>query len=1070
MLHLFQSNRLESLADRLAALMRAEPLGPFSQEQVVVQHPGMGRWLSLQLADRLGICSNVEFPLPAGFIWQVLGQWLSDVPQTNSYDPKLMVWRVLALLQALRDQPAFAPVARYLDSQDEFGQYELAEQVTRCLDAYLVYRPDWIARWQQGQSVIAGDEWQASLWRQLAAQSDSEHWVALQQRLFSSHSRGELDGELLPPRVVFFGLVALSPGYLSIVELLAHYTNVHLLLLNPCQAYWLDIQDQAEVSRRVLESSSDEALYLEVGNPLLASWGKQGRDFFAQIQSFDPGSAEDFRAPDRTTLLQAVQQDILDLVEPAGDFVLRDQDDSLQIHSCHSPMREVEVLHDQLLGLFDRHPDLNPDDVLVMTPDMDAYAPYIEAVFAETGEGRRIPFAIADRNTLSGKGVSEAFLQLLTLPTTRYENNRLLALLEEPAVARCFGLTADDLPQITAWIEQAAIRWGRDGAMRAGLELPETDQNSWRFGLDRLLLGYALPGSGEHLFEGLLPVDDVEGSAGALMGSLSAFIEAVFALESQLAGQKSLGEWSELLLHLLGRFFVADDQEVQELQQLRELLGEMAGLASEAAGNVRVSIELVRPWLRRQLEGISGQRRFLGGGTTFCALTPMRSLPFKVICLIGMNDGAFPREQRPAGFDLLGRDHRLGDRSRRADDRYLFLETLASARQCFYISYTGQDLRDNSTIPPSTLVSELIDYIKQIVTVETASKMEESIVTTHPLQPFNPHYFDPNHRLFSYSSVMAAAAQTLSSSVSRPAVFFSGEKLSVPDEVWRQVELPQLLGFFDNPVRFLLRHRLGIQLDSTAGELDSRDPIHLDYFEAADLQLEMIDHLLAGEGTVDLLERTRAAGELAHGQYGEHYFAGLAGEAEDFVAGLDDTGVDEFGESLDVDLTIGAFRLAGKLENVKPDGLVYYSINRLPARDQLRLWIRHLLLNLVAPNGVASASRCYHADQHWRFGPLADAEAQLGQLLELYWQGLSEPLHLFPKSALAYAEALHGGKEREQCMSQAWNAWNGQFTNYPESANAYYRFAFRDLNVLDGQFEALSEQVFGPFLAIREVL
>ncbi|PLY16795.1 MAG: exodeoxyribonuclease V subunit gamma [Sedimenticola sp.] len=1070
MLHLFQSNRLESLADRVARLMHEQPLDPFIPERIVVQHQGMGRWLSLQLADRLGVCSNVEFPMPAGFVWQILERWLPDVPQRNAYDSSLMAWRIMDLLQQLKGRPEFSPVAHYMQNQDEFGQFELAQRLGGCLEEYLVYRPDWIIRWQRGESAVSGDQWQAELWRELVVQTGGEHWVALQQRLFAAHAQGRLRADSLPRRVVLFGIAALSPGYLAIQQLLAEYTDVHLLLLNPCQEYWLDIQDPAGISRRLLESSDVEDLYLEVGNPLLASWGRQGRDFFAQILAFDPGSDSLYQQPESDTLLHRIQGDILNLNDPAGDApgFIPDQDDlSLQVHICHSPMREVEVLHDQLLALFDCHPDLKADEILVMTPDMDRYAPYVEAIFAETGDKQRIPFGIADRGALTGNTLIEAFLQLLAMPVGRYEVNQMLALLEVPALAGSFGLTPEDIPQLAGWIEQAGIRWGRDAAMRSQLGLPENGQNSWRFGLDRLLLGFALPGGGERLFEDILPFDDIEGSAGELLGGLSAFAEAVFSLEEWLSGRYTLEDWQQRLMSLLPRFFSPDESDESQLQQIRDALTASRDLAMESGFNTPVSIELIRPYLRQQLQNMGGDRRFLGGGVTFCALTPMRSLPFRVVCLIGMNDGAFPKDQRPLGFDLMARDFRMGDRSRRADDRYLFLETINSTRQTLYISYTGLDVRDNSSIPPSVLVSELIDYVKQLVTEDNESNILEFIITQHPLQPFNPRYFHQGERLFSHSTMMADAARVLAADESQPATFFDERPLAEPDASWRQIELRQLLEFYANPTRFLLRQRLGINLQAGEGLLEGRDPFSFGYFESGDLQQQMVERMLADGDVEALYPLQRAAGILPHGQYGEELFRDLEEGARDLARGLQQLEHQPI-EPIEVDLQLGEFRLMGVLDDLGSGGQFAFNAKALPARDRVQLWIRHLLLNHLKPVGIRLETRCFHAGKLTRFVPVEDAGDQLFSLLEIYWQGLRQPLHFFPKSAFAYMKLASKGKSDDDCLEAARTTWAGEFIDHCESHNPYYRFAFRDAEVLDRQFQTLSELVLGPMIAATE--
>jgi len=1068
MLRLYQSNQLERLADRLGEVI-SEPLDDlFTPETIVVQHQGMGRWLSLQLADRLGICANINFPLPAGFIWQVLELLLPDVPPKTRFNPGAMRWAVFQLLNELKGEGAFAPVRAYFDKTGENEQFQLATQLANSLDQYLVYRPDWIRAWESGQSAVTGDEWQAALWRKLSEGREQEHWVGIQQQLYAREEQGQLDGAALPGRLCLFGISSLSPGFLSLLAMLARFTDVHLFLLNPCEAYWTDIVAEKERHRRELEVDGAD-LYLEVGHPLLASMGQQGRDFFALLQEFDPGSEDLFELPEGGGLLQQIQGDILQLIDPTLEAPrpFDPKDRSLMVHAAHSPMREVEILRDQLLAMLDADPELQPSEILVMTPDMDTYAPYVEAVFGDRQAGVYLNFSIADRSVIAQYPLVEAFMRLLEMPGSRYDANSLLALLEVAAVQRRFGLNDGDLPRITEWVREAGIRWGKDRGTRQALGLPETDQNSWRAGLERMLLGLALPDE-QRLFAGVLPFDGIEGSSGLILGGLSAFVEAVFDLEGQLGGVQRPEQWAATLATMLDRFFLADDDEETQLQVIREGLLRLVEEARMAAFEQPVGLKLVRELLASQFESIGGRSPFLGGGITFCALTPMRSLPFKVVCMIGMNDGAFPRDRRPPGFDLMGGQLRIGDRSHRADDRYLFLETLISTRQCLYLSYVGQDIRDNSPIPPSVLVSELLDYIDRCYVAEEGM-VSAQLLVRHPLQPFNPRYFTGDERLFSYSEIMCQAAATVSGEAGERQALLV-DPLPEPEAEWRQVELGQLIAFFEHPARYLIQRRLGLLLAPGESILDTRDPFELDYFARGALLERLVERQLQGEESEALFQLELAAGALPHGAFGEHYFARLREQAQRFAETLAQWRPAEEGRRLDLDFQHGGLRLMGMLSGITPQGLFGFSVEKLPDSRFLGLWVRHLALNLCAPDDVTAQTRWLDGQGGLIFTPVADAGACMEDLLALYWQGLQQPLHLFPKASRRYAERLHNGKPPAACLAAANERWRGEFNAFPEYADRYYQLAFPTGEVLDSSFQQLAERVYEPIFAHMEVI
>jgi exodeoxyribonuclease V gamma subunit len=1068
MLHLYHSNRLERLAEQLADIL-VVPLGnPLTAETLVVQHQGMGRWLSLDLAQRLGICANTNFLLPAGFIWQLLRKLLDDVPELDRYQPAQNQWWLFERLGKPLSESCFSPLNNYLQTDDELMRFQLAGEIANCFDQYLVYRPEWIRAWQRKEVAVPGDGWQALLWQELQSSRRGKHWVDLQYQLHEAAATGALHSERLPERVCLFALTSLSPGYLDILHAASQWMDIHLFILNPAEGYWMDLVSEKEHSQRELASKTD-ALYLDQGNSLLTSLGGQGRDFFSLITAYDPGSWDVFITPESDTLLHRVQRDILlPYADDQAELNALDPNDrSIEIHVCHSPMRELEVLHDQLLDRFRLDPTLQPTDILVMMPDMDTYAPYIEAVFGESNELAAIPYTLSDRSQINESPVVALFLQLLTLAGGRYPVDQIISLLEHPVLHRRFGLEGSDLTRIHHWVELVAIRWGRDGSDRAALGLPVTGQNSWQMGLDRLLLGYAFPGEGDELFNGMLPCAEVEGSEAQILGHLHSFISALFDLEEQILSATHMHVWKDRINNLIDRFFDPDEETVDQVQALRSAISRIVETATQAEFQGTVTRELIISQLRQQLS-VPSSGRFLGGGVNFCALTPMRALPFRVICMIGMNDTVFPRDRQPVGFDLMANSHRVGDRSRRADDRYLFLETLISVREQLYISYTGRDIRDNSPLPPSVLVSELADYLDARYEWSEGRSVSACLTTQHPLQPFNTRYFKPDSPYFSYSQSNCLGAEALLHPPIKPAPFLS-KALSDPDETWRHIELNQLIGFYLNPVRYLFSKRLGINIATDQALLESRDPFELGYFEQGELFVRLVQGTLTELDRDTLLSVERARGVLPHGVTGEIAFDGLVDTAKHYAAVLTSLSKGQKISPLSVDHTHDGLRLVGRLEQIQTDGILGYSYNRLPDTRLLGLWIRHLVLNVSAASDVAPITRWLSQDGLLTFHPVPEAITLLNELLDLYWQGLTQPIPLFPKSSRAYVTHLLQDKPRESCLKGAYDRWFGGFAGYAEYDNPYYRLAFSDGEVLDEQFEAVSERVFGPLLSAMEM-
>jgi exodeoxyribonuclease V gamma subunit len=1053
-LSVLRGNRLEDLADRLVELVRESPPPPLTPETVVVQSQGMARWLSLRLARGLGVAANIRFPLPGGFLWDTFRAVLPHVPDADPLERRVTVWHLRAILDALEhrspeDAERFAPLHEYLRNADEAGGYELAARIADLFDQYLVYRPQWIARWEAG----ADKGWQAALWRSLVRRTAEPHRAQVQAAALRALGPASSEGSL-PRRVAVFGIPILPPSYLHGFRRLAEHVDVHLFLLAPCREYWGDVERQRRASGDEVAACSRDS----PGASLLASLGKQGRDFLDLVIDCDPHVDEPaFREPGDDSLLHALQADMLTLRVRDGRMRVAAGDRSLQVHVCHGPMREVEVLYEQLLWLFEQHPDLTAADVVVMTPDIEAYAPAIEAVFGGARPERRIPFTIADRSLRSDSTLVEAFLGLLELPGSRYDADRLLSLLETPAVYRRFGIAGGDLDLVQRLVADSAVRWGVDAAARARLGLPAVAENTWRFGLDRLLLGFALPSGETRLLEGVLPCDAVEGSDAEVLGRLGAFVEAAAALEDALAAPRSLTAWAATLTDVLDRFVDPGGDEAEAAQALRSLLQRLADDAGRARYEAPVSLSLVRVLLRRELEQPVNTGRFLTGGVTFCAMVPMRSIPFEVVCLIGMNDGSFPRTRQPPSFDLIAeRPPERGDRSRRDDDRYLFLEAIVSARRCLYLSHVGRGIRDNAPIPPSIVVSELLEAVNRGYDVD-----RRQVITEHPLQPFSPRYFatptEPG--LVSYSAELCEASRVRRRQPEPTRKLLAG-RLPDPGPELQAVDLDAFLRFFANPTAHLLRRRLGVRLAEAELPALRREPFVLDGLGAYAVRVELLERHAETCAGADPLPALRACGLLPYGRVGHVELVRQRAVVEEFAERLAALTAGEALETIEFAIQLDALRLEGALRGIARDGVIDHRLARPKARDQLTLWIRHLILHVVRPRPEGWRS-VWLGTRAIVFEPVTDARALLQTLGGLYREGMQRLLPFFPESALAWCEATRAK------LDAARTAWDGNEFVDGESADAHLVYAWREADPLDAEFERVAELVMQPLVDHR---
>lgn len=1071
MLKVVQSNRVENLAAELFRTQAEAPLAdPLAEEVVVVQSPGMALWLRTQQAKAFGIAAGVAYPLPSLFAWRLI-RTLVPAPGEDPYAKRSLRWTLFDLLATLpQEAPEFAPLRHYLEGGEQaLKRFQLAERIADGFDQYLVYRPSWLAAWGRGQRLgLVGphEAWQSALWAQavatLGAVPDRAALMTAALERLTQSAPGSLDDLLAPvaPRAALFGLSALPPGQLALLTALARHCPVTLYFLNPSADYWADVLRPTVVARRqadalkgggaeALEAYEAAALAYLPTHPLLAQNGALGRQFLNQILALD-GAAEvldHFSESEADTALAQLQQAVL-----RGDdapLVLRAEDRSLRFMPCPSPLREIEVLYDALVDAFEADPSLKPQEVVVMIPDIDHYAPLIEAVFGRPDLPLTLPYSIADRQGQAEAPLLAWLARLLALPASRFERSTVMALLALPQCQRAFGLAPEDLALGERWLEAAEVRWGWDGQDWAATGLaPEDVLHSWRRGLDRLLLG-AMTGEVEGVFSGIAPVALAEGEGARLSALLSA-VETLARFRARLAGPCLPAEWAaglEEALHCC--LALAPDDELV-LAPFREALGELLTLPKAVASAPLPRLALIEA-LRGTLEAPGSAHRFFAGGVTFCTLMPMRVLPFRIVGLVGMNEDAYPRLEQPLPFDLMAQAPRPGDRLRRSEDRYLFLEALLSARDRVLLSWTARD-RNYRPLPPSLLVTELQAALTGEVESQAMETALQPITVAPPLQPFSSRYGEAG--LDTYQSLWRPRFEA-------PSVPPGPWESSVPEgprPPTGEVRAPALLlTFYRDPLGTYFREGLGAAHRRLPERVEDDEPFTLD--PLGRYRLLEDSFALAGDDAV-----LRARGRLPLGAAGDGALAEARATAQALRGALPEAFWAATAAQAPLDLALPSGRLLGPCLRWS-DGLVRAQrFGALRAQDRLGLWLQVLMYAvagwgrhgvLLGPEKAAVVT-----------APEAP-EAALDALLGLLQAGLSEPLPLFPDASCSWAEAVRGGKAGDDKFSALESQWRRERARGrpPEGLTLAARHAYpQGLAPVRDRFCALAEQVFLPLL------
>ncbi len=1140
MFRLYHSNDLDVLKELLVHEMQQGDNDPFIPEQILVQSQGMAHWLKLQIAESLGIAANIEFPLPSSFVWKVYNAVKPDLPKKSHFEKELMTWKLMRLLPTLiidqhdvdeASKTLFSPIAHYLaprvigEEIDQKKVYALADKIADTFDQYLVYRPDWLLAWESGEDDIAGGDvshqpWQPELWRRLVKDSEQLghslfHRARLTDNLADIMGEGHegLKNFLpttthdKPARIFVFGIAALPGTYWQVLNAISQYIDVHFFLLNPCRNYWGDIVSEKTRAKLMLKDASADN-YFTVGNPLLASWGKLGRDFmtlahetvndggfdtyFQDIEAFKEIGSE-FK---QKNLLENIQYDFLELknrskaafgpkaLENSQDKCVIDTgDQSIQMVSAHSPLREVQTLFDQMLGWFDRdaldkhnEDPLKPRDILVMVPDIEVYAPYIEAVFGSASDDQRIPWAIADQALNKENLIIDSFLRLLQLPSSRLTITDVIELLEVPAISQQFQIELNELDQVKQWLSKANIRWGLDEKHRTDLGLPSWSENTWFKGLQQLLLGLVMPDNAQALNQ-FWPVASVTGSQAELLGKLMAFIDQLDYWYQTLNSKQLLTsqQWQDLLLQLISDFYpqqAQDDKGLNDqvvLQKIRdqlqtwreELLEAGFTLCAEDSLSHGVVLQYLSTCLGKQV----GWQRFLSGPVNFCTLMPMRSIPFRIVCMLGMNDEDYPRRVPPQGFDLMAQgEYRRGDRSRREDDRYLFLEAVVAAQEKLYISYRGRDSRENTELQPCVLVSELIDYIangyvlngdEALPHADSEIKLRNYLITEQKLQPFNCDYFVPTKPFelgyqALWQQVAQASEEVLTDNHNSSSSFVSSPLADDRDSSIRlNPELEDIKHCLNNPCKFFIQRRLNVNLTQYWDEVEVDEPFELDNLQSYLLNESLLHTQLVGNKDFDLdvfKQQQKSLGHLPVANFADHLInksekrtTPLIEAIHQLLSGSEKLSPQSFSVNFEAISLIQnqndkqhlneSYQLNGHLEHlIEQDGkykILHYRSGAFREKQVVNLWLEHLFAcaaglsvstsvgfgisqKLRGKNKIDVIDRC-------EFSPVSEnmAQSYLLGLIEFMNLCHQQPQPFFLKLAMTYLATKNDEKKLE---------------------------------------------------------
>ncbi len=1109
MLHIHRAERADRLVEALAGILSTPLEDPLATEVVAVPTRGVERWLSQSLSHVLGatsggdgVCANVAFPSPASLITAAVAQATGIEPASDPWLPERSLWPLLEAVEESLGEPWLAPLAAHLGARErqatdgrtvepgeDRGRQDRRLAAVRHLadlyDRYALHRPAMLRAWAEGRDV-GGDQaplardvaWQAELWRRLRARLEAPSFA---ERLADACRRlAENPGAVdLPARFSIFGLTRLAASAVEVLGALATQRDVHLHLLHPSPALWREIAALDHV--RGIVPRREDLTEGTARNPLLGTWGRDARELqlvlsgAARARDHHIDAEEDDRA--EPTLLERLQADVRANRAPVGEPLTGDadrrplldpSDRSVAVHSCHGRGRQVEVLRDAVLHLLADDPTLEPRDIIVMCPDIEAFAPLIHATFAageQTDElpaadadGRRLPdlqVRLADRSLRQTNPLLGGLSALLELAAGRATASEVLDFAGREPVRRRFGFDDDDLARCERWVAETGIRWGLDREQRAPTRVTLED-GTWRRGLDRVLVGVAMAEDDQRLYSGVLPLDDVHSGDIDLAGRLAELLDRLSAALRALSRPQPLADWLQAIEAACDALMATSPETSWQRAELGRLLSDVRDEARAGAADFDAALSLaeIRDLLAERLRGRATTAGFRTGHMTVCTLLPMRSVPHRVVCLLGLDDGVFPRRVTPDGDDLIGRTPHVGDHDPRSEDRQLLLDALLAAREHLVITYEGHDERTNAPRPPAVPIGELLDVVDATVRTADGRRAREHILVHHPLQPFDPRNFRPgltaDPRPWGFDPTALEGALALTGQRHQQGDFLR-EPLPAPTE--EAVELDELVRFVQHPVRAFLRGRLGVSLYEDDEEPSDELPVELDRLEEWALGQRLLEARLAGADPASIQAAELARGTLPPGNLALPVLRRI-GPLVDQIAAAAAEVLDEPAptEAHEVLVELGPGRtLVGTVGGVHGDVLRATTYSRVAPKHRLVAWVRLLALTASHPDrawraatvgrGARPGSVAIASLPPLGSDPPARAErarALLRDLVDLRDRGLREPLPLYCKTSAAWADARLRGRGRSS-HAAAQNEWESDWNRHGEDAEPEHR-------------------------------
>ena len=1055
--HLHTSNETESLLNVLLDEMKKDD--PLVKRVIVTSGKGMQNWLKLEIAKQLGVSANLHFVTTERIIWQLSQASIQkfSYSTSNPFSKERIAWKIRNILPSvILDYPQeFNLINSFIKSDDALKKIQFCWEVATVFDGYLHYRPELIQEWENGEFDFQNKDaaWQGLLWKRISSELPCPPISTLcHENSFAKEG---------PKKMYFFGFSPIPPVYLQAFAKYGEKHEIHSFCLQPTYHYWKEVLSNRQ---KLIKQEEGEAIYLELGPPLLGALGKSWQKFILLLEDLDiyePNFIQANNINSNDSALTSLQNHLLEMPEGNDPTKLTflNSDHSIQFHSCHSSLREIQVLQDFLLDQFNQNPDLLPSDILIVCPKIQEYSALIKCVFDNPeSKETKIPYGICDRQWRNESRIIDTFYHLLEFAEGRATSRDFYSLISRPAICQKFDLGEPELEIIRWWIEETKIAWGFDTRHKEILDLPPLSENTWQNGLDRIFIGFCTGNSAAEPFDELLPFNEIEGNRVELFSKLITILGCLKKLSEKCSVRHQPSDWQNIIEDLvLNNFFVDDEKNHLDLTELRKSLTVLTNESSENADEEPLPV--IRFHLERTLNDKSPFSRHFTSGVTFCSLRSARGIPAKIICHLGLNGGSFPSPPNRPSFDLCKLDPRYTDRNLTEDDRLLILESLLSCRETIYFSYQGQSNKNNEEIPPSVIIDEILEQLDEVIDFsldESVDSSKDAFCFLHPLQPFGKNYFKNNDskiknrfldgkQIHSFSKMNSEAAFSLTSDRAEKKIFISDPLVNL-HEFDKKYQLNDLIEFWKGPSNYFLKKRLGISIWDNETLLPENERLDLCAYKDSAIKTKMIQRFIQNGDSTQILDsenfsfkkslylELKKTGFLPPGKLGKALNDSLLGEVQ-VIVNRGNIPLDGNSVLFTDTLNLRNAEVAGKSAHLFQNNQALFFPSKLKGKHCIEGLLRHLWINSTQEFAGKIRTVISGQDMGYELRPREQTlcHEQFHNLIELFHEGLTRPFPFFPNSSLSWLSQTQKQRKKKPKkndkipLSCAETTWENKF-------------------------------------------